>query len=74
LASTDLEQTRLVLIAPARSTATLRPAMQLLLTDEGEHRAELFFSTIRGLRDLSHFDVRSFRLLKAYRIGTRVAF
>jgi len=41
-----------VLIAPARSTATLRLATQLLLADEGERGAEMFVLDDRGLLSL----------------------
>ena len=43
-----------MLIAPARSTATLRLATQLLLADEGKRGAELFVLDDRGLRDLAN--------------------
>src|SRR5215472_2306441 len=53
--STDLKETRVVLIAPARSTATLRLATQLLLADEGKSGTELLVLDDRGLRDLANF-------------------
>jgi hypothetical protein len=53
--STDFKETRVALIAPARSTATLRLATQLLLADEGERSTELFVLDNRGLRDLANF-------------------
>ena len=43
-----------MLIATARSTATLRLATQLLLADERKRGAELFVLDDRGLRDLAH--------------------
>src|SRR6516165_7021732 len=53
--STDLKETRVVLIAPARSTATLRPTTQLLVADEGKCGTEMFLLNDRGLRDLAIF-------------------
>ena len=44
-----------MLIAPARSTATLRLATQLLLADKGKRGAELFVLDNRGLLDLANF-------------------
>jgi hypothetical protein len=44
-----------VLIGPARPTATLRLATQLLFADEGKRGAELFVLDDRGLRDLTNF-------------------
>ena len=44
-----------MLIAPARSTATLRFATQLLVTDKGKRGTELFVLDDRGLRDLANF-------------------
>src|SRR5271170_6893216 len=50
--SADFKQTRVALIAPAWSTATLRSAAQLLLADEGERGAKLFVLDDRPLVDL----------------------
>ena len=44
-----------MLIAPARSTATLRRATQLLVADEGRRGTELFVLDDCGLRDLANF-------------------
>ena len=53
--SIDPKDTRIVLIAPARSAATLRLATQLLLADEGKRSTELFVLDDCGLRDLANF-------------------
>ena len=53
--SADLEQTRVALITPAWSTATLRLTLLLLLANESERSAELFVFDHRSLRDLAHF-------------------
>src|SRR5271170_8381243 len=50
--SADFKQTRVALIAPAWSTATLRSAAQLLLADEGERGAEPLVLDNRPLVDL----------------------
>jgi hypothetical protein len=54
--SANLEETRVVLIAPARclGAAPLGLATKLLLADEGERGAELFVLDNRGLRDLAN--------------------
>ena len=44
-----------MLIAPARPTAMLRFAPQLLVADKGKRGAELFVLDDRGLRDLAKF-------------------
>src|ERR1019366_6721429 len=51
--SADLEQTRVALIASARSAATFRPSTQLLLADNGESGAEALVLNNGALRDLA---------------------